>query len=162
MKKLFDMTLKILFSGGGWFPLLVFISHLFTSRILHLYEIWPSTDVPMHFLGGVSIAFLISKSFQLLPRKEIDKTRIFLLELLLIGSVTAATTVFWEFAEFIYDQLFLTNIQISLANTMKDMAMGILGAAAVIFIRSRQLHVGIQEIQKLSLVWLHGYVTEPN
>ena len=159
MKKLSDMVIKILFTGGGWFPLLVFISHLFVSRILHLYEIWPSTDVPMHFLGGVSIAFFVSRSFQLLPRKEVDRSRVLLQELLLVGSITATTTVFWEFAEFIFDQAFLTNIQVSLANTMKDMAMGILGAISLILVRSIQLGIGLNDVQNISSDWLKGYIS---
>ena len=56
--------------------------------------------------------------------------------LLLTFSVTATATVFWEFAEFIGDQWLDTNIQISLANTMQDQFMGILGGATWTFIKA--------------------------
>jgi hypothetical protein len=56
-----------------------------------------------------------------------------------IFSLTGTATVLWEFVEFLYDQLLNTNIQISLANTMQDQFMGILGAMAWIFIYVKKL-----------------------
>jgi hypothetical protein len=141
---------------GAWAPLLAFIMHMFLSRILHAYQVWPPTDIPMHFIGGASIAFFISRCFQALPREPISRSRVAILELLLIGSLTASAAVFWEFAEFSTDQLFGSNVQISLANTMQDLAMGILGAIVFMFIRSRQLHVGLREARNLTLEWVRG------
>jgi hypothetical protein len=54
--------------------------------------------------------------------------------LLLLFSITATATVFWEFAEFITDQILHMNIQISLANTMQDQFMGILGGLTWVYI----------------------------
>jgi len=141
---------------GGWVPLLAFSTHLFLSRVLHAYEIWPPTDIPMHFCGGLAIAFFISRCFQLLPRESIKKSRVATLELLLIGSLTATAAVFWEFGEFTFDQLFGTNVQISLANTMQDMAMGILGAFVFILLRAIQLKVGLGEVREITFDWLRG------
>ena len=120
---------------GGWAPLLVFATHVFIDRVLDAYSLWPPIDVPMHFLGGMAIAFFISRCFQVLPREAAQKGRIVVLELLLVGSLTASAAVFWEFSEFTVDQLFHSNIQISLANTMKDMSMGIFGSIVFILIR---------------------------
>ncbi len=155
MNALLKTCWKIL-KVGGWFPLLVFSTHLIFSRVLHVYEIWPSVDIPMHFIGGLSIAFFISRCFQVLPREFDRRSRIVLLELLLIGSLTASTAVCWEFAEFTFDQLFSSNVQIGLVNTMQDMAMGILGATVIILIRSRQLNVGTNELREITFDWFQS------
>ena len=156
MKKMLNIGWKALTVGGGWVPLLVFTTHLFLSRVIYLYKIWPSTDIPMHFSGGMAIAFFVSRCFQLMPRVSVKRSRVVLLELLLIGSLTASTAVFWEFAEFSYDQLFGTNVQVSLANTMQDMAMGIIGAIVFIVIRIRQLRVGSSELREITFDWVRG------
>ena len=158
MKKTFCTGWKAFTAGGGWVPLFVLTVHLFLSRALLLYKLWPPTDIPMHFCGGVAIAYFVSRCFQLLPRVSARRSRIVLLELLLIGSLTASAAVFWEFAEFSFDQLFVTNVQISLANTMQDMAMGILGAIVLILIRIRQLHVGTSELREITFDWVRGEI----
>jgi hypothetical protein len=144
---------------GGWFPLVVFTTHLFLSRVFHIYEIYPHMDIPMHFAGGFAIAFFVSKCFQILPRDYVKRNRVNILEILLIGSLTASVAVFWEFAEFLFDQFFGTNIQISLANTIQDLVMGLLGALAIIFIRSRQLRIGISEVREITFDWINGSIT---
>ena len=114
----------------------------------------------MHFCGGVAIAYFISRCFQLLPREAatIKRSRIVLLELLLIGSLTATTAVFWEFAEFTLDQVFGSNVQVSLANTMQDLMMGISGAILWVFIRSRQLRTGFGAVREITSDWIYGQV----
>lgn len=155
-KDLSNTTVRVLIAGGGWAPLTVFIIHVFLSRVLHLYDLWPRADIPMHFSGGMAIAFFTSRCFQLLPRESIKRSRVALLELLLICSLTATVAVFWEFAEFTIDQLFGLNIQVSLANTMQDLAMGILGSISFILIRMRQLHIGTNELREITFEWVHG------
>lgn len=46
----------------------------------------------------------------------------------LIFIFVVSVSVLWEFWEFLSDKYFLTNSQISIADTMKDMFMGMLGA----------------------------------
>jgi hypothetical protein len=156
MKKLFDIGWKALTAGGGWAPLLVFTIHVFVSAVLHLYNFWPNADIPMHFSGGLAIAFFISRCFQLLPRESVKRSHVVLLELVLIGSLTASAAVFWEFAEFFADQLFGTNVQVSVANIMQDIAMGILGATFLILIRIRQLRMGVNELREITFEWMLG------
>ena len=141
---------------GGWAPLLVFATHVFIDRVLNAYELWPPIDIPMHFSGGLAIAFFISRCFQTLPREAVQRSRLVVLDLLLVGSLTATAAVFWEFAEFSLDQVFGTNVQVSLANTMKDMAMGISGAIVFILIRARQLRAGATELKELTVDWFRG------
>jgi hypothetical protein len=136
--------------------LFVFAIHVFIDRVFGLYEIFPPIDIAMHFSGGIAIAYFISSCFQKLPRESIQRDRIAILELLLAGTLTATAAVFWEFAEFSLDLVFGTNVQVSLANTMKDMALGIAGALAYITVRSRQLRIGVSEVHKLTTEWVKG------
>lgn|GEM_PF-500655 len=161
MKKILEISWKIL-HVGGWMPLLLFAIHLFLSRVLHIYDIWPSLDIPMHFSGGAAIAFFVSQCFQALPRESVKRSRVVLLELVMIGSLTAVSAVFWEFAEFTLDQLFWMSSQLGLADTMLDLAMGILGACTVILVRWRQLHIGLSELQEITFDWLRGSLPKPD
>ena len=58
-------------------------------------------------------------------------------------SITATAAVFWEFVEFIGDRWLHTNIKISLANTMQDQFMGIMGGTTcvLIYFTRRKKHV---------------------
>ena len=156
------IAIRKIWSVGGWAPVLVFSIHLFLSRVLHAYDNWPPSDIPMHFAGGVAIAFFISKCFQTLPREGSKRSRVVVLELILVGSLAATAAVFWEFTEFSVDQIFGTNIQRSLANTMQDMALGISGAAVYILLRARQLRAGTGEIAEVTLDWLGVGRLQPN
>ena len=44
----------------------------------------------------------------------------------------ATIAVFWEFGEFTIDHVLGKNVQVSLANTMQDLLIGILGALTVV------------------------------
>jgi hypothetical protein len=155
MKAIIKMAWKIL-KVGGWAPLSVFMLHAISAIILKVYERWPSYDMPMHFFGGLSFAFFVSQCFQVLPRGLVKKSRSAVLELLLIGSLTATAATFWEFAEFTTDQLFDRNVQVSLANTMQDMALGIAGALAFILMRAVKLRVGPSEFAEVTNDWITG------
>lgn len=144
-----------LFIVGGWAPLTVFLVHVFISRVLDIYDPWPHTDIPMHFLGGLSIAFFVSRCFRALPRDAAHHSRVDVLELVLVGSLTATAAVLWEFAEFIWDRVFGTNIQLSLANAMQDMALGILGAVAFIALAHRR-RARLTQWRDVARDWLAG------
>jgi len=116
------------------FPITVLLAHLIASRILNLYIIFPNLDIPFHYIGGLSIAYTSAQILAYLEKEKISTILNKAVFLVLIFSLTATATVFWEFAEFIGDQLLGTNIQISLANTMQDQFMGILGGATYVFI----------------------------
>jgi len=155
MKAMLEASRRVL-ALGGWAPLTVFLVHVFASRVLDAYRVWPHADIPMHFAGGVAMAFFLSQCFRALPREVVRSSRLVVLELVLIGSLTATAAVFWEFTEFIYDRAFGTNIQVSLANTMQDMAMGIAGALAFMVGRARQLRAGRRELREVAGDWMRG------
>jgi len=144
MNKTITLIWKII-RAGAWMPAAIFGTHILMSRVFHTYAAWPDVDIIMHFAGGFAIAFFVSGCFRALPRGEVKRSRVVLLELLLIGSLTATIAVFWEFREFTNDQIFGTNSQISLANTMQDLAVGILGSGLFILVRAWQLRAGFHK-----------------
>ena len=120
------------------FPMIVLLAHLMASKVLNLYMKVPNLDILSHYVGGLSIAYASAKILSYLEEEKIINRLNILIFLTLIFSLTATAAVFWEFAEFIGDQLFKTNIQISLANTMQDQLMGILGGSTWVFICFRK------------------------
>ena len=157
MKKILALIWKII-CAGAWLPVLVFGTHILMSSVFYTYAAWPDVDIIMHFAGGFAIAFFVSGCFRALPRGEVNRSRVVLLELLLIGSLTVTAAVFWEFREFAYDQFLGGNRQVSLANTMQDLAMGIMGSGLFILIRAWQLRAGFRELRELTFDWVRGEV----
>lgn len=111
------------------FPILVYLVHLIALRVLHLYTLFPSVDMPFHYIGGLSIAYTASKILEHLESEKITAPLPRTIFLMLLLSLTATIAVFWEFAEFISDQVLGTRLQPSIANTMQDQFLGILGGA---------------------------------
>jgi len=107
------------------FPGIVFLTHLIASKVLNLYAIFPNLDIPVHYVGGLSIAYVATQILSDLEQEKISVSLNKIIFLLLTISLTATAAVFWEFAEFLGDRLMDTNIQISLANTMQDQFLGI-------------------------------------
>ena|SRR5690349_21633876 len=120
------------------FPMSVLFIHLIASKPLNLYARFPNLDIPFHFAGGLSVAYTSAQILSYLEKEKITAPLHQVIFLVLVFSLTATATVFWEFAEFIWDQILNTNIQISLANTMQDQFMGILGGVAWIIIYARR------------------------
>lgn len=117
---------------SGWAPIGVFCLHVLMSRVFNAYKALPGIDIPMHFLGGIVIAFFIH-------RASINASQLKLLgafhpvtHVLLVFFATCTATVFWEFAEFIYDRYFGGHSQAGLVDTMRDMLLGIFGGVALL------------------------------
>ena len=122
---------------GGWAPLLVFGAHVVASRIVPGYDSFPDLDVPMHFLGGMAIAFFFHVAFRNASRYHVLGPYHRLTHVALVFSFTCTAAVFWEFAEFISDRYFGSHAQGGLVDTMKDMALGIGGG--IVFLGISQL-----------------------
>jgi hypothetical protein len=129
------------------FPILVYLVHLIAREVLHLYSLYPNVDMPFHYIGGLSIAYSASLVLSHLESEKVTSplNRVIFLALLL--SLTTTVAVFWEFAEFISDQLLGTQLQPSIANTMQDQFLGILGGgtwALIYFKRERESKVSVE------------------
>ena len=108
------------------FPTAVYLIHL-AVKGLGLYEVFPNIDIPFHYLGGLSIAYTCAQVLAYLESEKVTTTLHRGIFLALLLSLTATVAVFWEFAEFLSDQFLATNLQPSIANTMQDQFLGILG-----------------------------------
>jgi hypothetical protein len=120
------------------FPIIVLLTHLLAWKVLNLYRSFPNLDIPFHYIGGLSIAYASAAILSYLKKEKIINTLNKPIFLILIFSLTATATVFWEFGEFLLDWLLDTNIQVNLANTMQDQFMGILGGTTLVFLWSRK------------------------
>jgi hypothetical protein len=112
---------------AGWAPFLVFLLHVFISRVLNGYILYPPLDIPMHFFGGVAMAYFLARCFAALPEQTIARSLRPIAEVVFVVSLTATSSVLWEFAEFTSDAVFGTHAQLGLEDTLLDMAMGITG-----------------------------------
>jgi hypothetical protein len=118
-------------------PALVLAAHLAAARLLNLYALIPNLDMPFHLAGGFSIGYTAGRLLGFLQWEKrigpVDETA----GMALVFSVSAAAAVIWELMEFVMDRLVGTRLQISLANTMQDQFLGLLGGSlAVIAVRT--------------------------
>lgn len=109
------------------FPILVSLAHLIVRDGLHLYVRRPSIDLPFHYIGGFSIVYTASLILSRLESEKMIAPLNKIIFVILLLSLTATTAVVWEFAEFISDQVLRTHLQPSIANTIQDQFLGILG-----------------------------------
>jgi len=97
----------------------------------HLYNRQPNLDIPMHFAGGFVTALLaiaIQHEFKKVHRiKHVTWWH----ELLFVIGFVALVAVGWEFFEFLVDSFWQRQLgfvsQISIQDTMGDLAMGLIG-----------------------------------
>ena len=116
--------LKIL--GYFLFPVLVLLIHAFFV-IFGLYSIYEWIDIPMHFLGGMSVAVSFTLTLRSFQKQNLMGKMPFLIFLIFVVSLTALTAVFWEFWEFFADLYMELNAQLGLADTMADLFLGLIG-----------------------------------
>lgn len=112
---------------------------IFMALALDFYIIY-HVDTFSHFLGGLTIAYCVYQIISLLQKKSwlVIEKNIIRVGIIVMSVTTVA--VFWEFYEFISDQFFGTLMQPSLADTMKDLCIGMVGALVfcLIFIRKQK------------------------
>lgn len=124
------VVLVSLLARAGWAPLFVFLLHVFISRVLNGYILYPPLDIPMHFFGGVAMAYFLASCFAALPEGAVAREYRPAAAFVVVVSLTATASVLWEFAEFTSDAFFGTNAQVGLHDTLLDMALGILGGVS--------------------------------
>ena|SRR3990167_11113306 len=113
-------------------PLAVFIFHVFVSvPPISIYRVWPWFDVPMHFVGGVSIGFAAGAFLYLFKKKHSIAKFSLWLWVFLILSMTGLAVSVWELAEFSFTRITDIPIQGNLPDTMTDMFLGLLGGFLV-------------------------------
>ena len=115
---------------AGWAPAAVFSLHLVIARVLKLYLAYPRSDIVMHLLGGVAIAFFFRRA----ARRAAEGGLIGAINgvglAVIVFGLTCAAAVGWEFAEFASDRFLHTQSQLGLSDTLRDMLCGIVGGTA--------------------------------
>lgn len=108
--------------------LFVFSLHLIALS-LDMYNRHPHFDVIMHLLGGGAIAM----SWLLMNKLYFPKSSLpFLYQLIVAVGIVTLVGVCWEFYEFLLDTRDGLPIrQLSIANTMQDLACDLLGALLI-------------------------------
>jgi hypothetical protein len=155
-RKLFLQWVKSLTKPASA-PLLVFVIHVIALSFFQAYEAYPLFDVPMHFFGGLAMAYFLDKTFVNASLISADTPPTRLIESLLVFTSTCTVAVFWEFAEFGFNWALSTHLRGSLANTdtMKDLFFGMAGrlffiaAVSLIHTVSRLLNWG--ELKRVTL-----------
>jgi hypothetical protein len=93
-------------------------------------------DSLMHFFGGIALGLLVSRLLPLAVRKGWCTWPGQLIETMLIVSLVASGAVCWEFYEWLSDRYLGTLFQLTLDDTIKDLALGLSGgiiSAAAIY-----------------------------
>jgi hypothetical protein len=104
---------------------------------LGLYKAHPWIDIPMHVLGGVFIAYSFSLAVTYFQAGKILSELNVISRIVFLFALTSLATVIWEFGEFTLDFFFDTVAQASLADTMLDMFLGLVGGAVLIVFLTR-------------------------
>ncbi|NCA82067.1 MAG: hypothetical protein EOM72_04915 [Opitutae bacterium] len=114
----------------AWLPLGVFLLHEGCAHVVDGYARWPAIDIPLHFLGGFAIAHFAGGALRVFAGRGLVRPPDPLLRILLLFALAGTAAVFWEFAEWTADRFFGTHCQLSLADTLLDLLMGMLGGLA--------------------------------
>ena len=118
----------------AWAPIAVFGFHLFAMLVLNVYAKVPDFDIPMHFVGGVAIAYFFGGSYRTALNHDLIGQPAKVVYAVIVLGMTALAAVVWEFAEFLADQTLGTHTQPSLPDTLLDLLMGLLGG--IVFLAS--------------------------
>ena len=108
------------------FPAGVFLFDLFLIYF-KVYDVLPNLDIPMHFIGGLSIAYMSALFLIYFNDKNLIKIRNDFLFVFVVVSVVSFIAVLWEFFEFSLKVFFNLPFQPCLDDTLMDLLMGILG-----------------------------------
>jgi len=127
MSKLPFAIMKIKTIISSFLPaVLIYLFDLVVLNPLNAYLYYPRIDIPMHFFGGMSIAYAYLGLMGDLEQKKHFTADPWLKNLFIV-SLVAFTAVAWEWYEFILSIGLDIITQPSEADTMKDLLVGTLG-----------------------------------
>ncbi|MBI2443720.1 MAG: hypothetical protein HYV42_00565 [Candidatus Magasanikbacteria bacterium] len=109
------------------YPVALFGINLFLYTLFPRWSEYWHADIPLHFLGGLSIACGARRVWEVLRRERVLTSS----SKLALGYVMVATValvaVLWEGYEFFWDLTFGTYYQKSNFDTSKDLLLGLAG-----------------------------------
>jgi len=115
----------------SWMAFILFIVHV-TFTLFHFYARWKVLDIPLHFFGGLSIAYLVAGSIIVFAKHKLINRPDEIIRYTLIFSLTCTAAIFWEFAEWTLDHTITSDCQLGRDDTMLDLFLGTLGGSALI------------------------------
>jgi len=125
------MTLR----EAAWAPAGVLLFYAI-GLALGLFKIFPPLDIPAHFLGGAAITYFYRSAIKHSQNLVGDIPQP--IQILFALTATGTTAVLWEFYENILDYFFGFHIVLGLADTLKDLVLGLFGALILsLFYRQR-------------------------
>jgi len=113
---------------AAWAPTLVFLLHLVLSRGFGAYLRFPLLDVPMHLVGGIAISYFFARGYRIAEGHGLLGRPAGWLYFVVVAALSTASTLSWEFAEYLSDRWLGTRAQLGLEDTLADMLLGCLGA----------------------------------
>jgi|WetSurMetagenome_2_1015567.scaffolds.fasta_scaffold880828_1 hypothetical protein len=120
---------------SAWAPLTV-IGFYLLGLVFGVYDRYPPLDIPTHFFGGVAITYFFRSAIR--NSQAVLGETPYPIQVIFAFTCTGTIIIFWEFYENILDFLFHAHNVLGLADTIKDMAVGLLGALVLtIFYRRR-------------------------
>ncbi len=122
MNKIFVQLIKCFYP-----PAVVFFLHIMLGGYFRFYLIFPNFDIPMHFLGGMSIGITGVLLLRLAQKEGWMNIKKKIISLFLILCFVALSATLWEFLEWIGDFYLQTRMQEGLNDTMGDMFLGLIG-----------------------------------
>jgi hypothetical protein len=111
---------------AAWAPLAVLVSY----AVLPATPFQPDLYWPLHFLGGAAMAFFFLQVLQMAG--SVPGTLRSVGRYLAAFAAACTVTVFWEIAEFAWDQLTGSRLQRDLQETMGDLIFAVLGTASAL------------------------------
>ncbi len=108
-------------------PALVFFMHIMLGGYFRFYLIFPNFDIPMHFLGGMSIGITGILLLNLAQKQGWMNIQKKIISFFVILCFVALAAILWEFLEWIGDFYLHTRMQQGLTDTMGDMFLGLIG-----------------------------------
>lgn len=113
---------------AAWAPVLVFGINMVLWLGFDVYTVFPAIDIPMHFIGGMAIAYFAFKAVQAAVHCNLIGSPNMVAVRIMSFFCACSAAVFWEFAEFAGDQYFETKFQHGLVDTILDLFLGVCGA----------------------------------
>ncbi len=112
----------------AWWPAVLLVVLGESMAVLGWFDACPSLDIPMHFLGGLLVAFAIVRVFAHLPEGSLPRSR--WSRIVYIVALTAIVTILWETYEWAQDTFLGRRTQLGIPDTMLDLWLGLLGGFA--------------------------------
>jgi hypothetical protein len=110
---------------SAWAPLSV-VGFYVLGLTLHLFDKYPTLDIPTHFMGGVAITYFYRSAIRNSQRIVGDIP--LSIRIIFAFTCTGTTIILWEFYENIMDHVFGFHMVRGLEDTIVDMFVGLSGA----------------------------------